>query len=167
MDKGITVYIRTPDQQYGYFEFVSIPGTIQGDLKAIRETVVVLTQVFQVQTLLGINFEYEDMIQEVARVTLTPIATPISFYRPFTYLLHHFGRPERYLTRWELEGLNVTEHDFLAGLMNMYLYQPIRSVIVKESMKSNQYSAVVIVSEEAFSKVSMFSLNVSRFDTCV
>lgn len=152
IDEDTTVYIRSSSEMYGYFEFVNVPGSIHGDLKGIRDTVVSLTQIFQVRALLAINsLSYEN---ETAKVSVTPVTTPISFYRPWSLLLHFFGRPERYLTTWTLNGQDVSEHDFLDGLMSMYLARPVKSVISKESIRTNLYKAIVKVPDEAFSEVS-------------
>lgn len=156
LNDEMTVYVRTQEESYGYFEFVNVPGSINGDLKGIRDATVFLTQIFQVRVLLGINFAYKANERDIeASVDVRPVATPFSPYNPFTLLLYFFGRPELYETSWTINDVNVSEHDFLAKLMTLYLSKPLLSVVVKESTLSNKYCATVIVPNDAFSKVSI------------
>lgn len=153
LDNDTKIFMRSPDQVYGYFEFVFVPGMIQGNLKDIRGAVTSLTQIYQVNAVLAINPKTTSVPQ--ANVTVLSKNTQLpqeweGFLSWVTYSLRPNKTPE---ATWIWDGYKVSDEVFLESVMKQYLWPPIRSKVLKEMTKSNEYSAIVEVSQEAFNKV--------------
>jgi hypothetical protein len=155
LDNETHIFIRSPDQVYGYFEFVNVPGMVQGNLKAIREAVRSLTQIYQVSAVLAINPDSQMISKPPAEVSVSSnIHLSQQWIQCFSWLLHHLLSPHAIpVTKWTFNGYNVSEDVFLESVMNLYLWQPVRSRVLKESTKTNEYSAIVEIPQESFSKV--------------
>lgn len=153
LDNDTKVFIRSPDQAYGYFEFVFVPGMVRGDLKDMRAAVKSLTQIYQVNAVLAINPKTMSISQANVNVSSKNTQMPLEWNGFLSWLIYSLRPNKTPVAIWTLNGNNVSDDVFLESVMKRYLWQPVRSKVLKEITKNNEYSAIVEIPQEVFSKV--------------
>lgn len=141
----IEIYVRTPQEKYGYFEFVHVPGAVAGDLKGMREAVSRSTQLFTYRVLLAVN------------PSNTPHSPPfeiaVSEKNEHVSFLMKFLSSDEFETSWFVNKMPVREAVFYTEVKFGRDKEQVVSRVLQEEAGRNFYKAFVHVDERAWSEV--------------
>ena len=126
------------DPDYGYFEFIRIPGRIRGELKLIRQAVLKLIELFNVNSLLIVNPHEsldvtDDVIVDVRR---------FGFWEGWG----NFTQQKVHVT-WTLKGREIDSELLLDEILKGNSWKWIYSQVMEERINGVEYQAVVHVSD--------------------
>ena len=147
----IEIYVRVPQEKYGYFEFVHVPGAVVGDLKGMREAVSRSTQLFTHRILLAVN------PSNVPHKP--PFEIAISKKNEHLSFLRRLLSSDEFETRWFVNKRSVRETVFYADVKFERGAEQVLSRVLQEEVGRNFFKAYVHVDEKAGSKVCELSNN--------
>ena len=126
---------------YGYFDFVNIPGYIEGDLKAMRETVLQTLDMYTANRLLLINpknFEHNDRNYVSISVKKKPFLENV---------LQGNRKGDVYVT-WQLNEKEMESREVIDGIIKDSAHKWMYSQVIEERSYKTEYRAVVQVAEK-------------------
>lgn len=138
------VYVRAPQENYGYFEFAHVPGAVVGDLKGMREAVSRSTQLFTDSVVFVVN--------PLSTFNNPPFKIVVSNKNADGYLLS-FLSAEEFEIKWFVNKRPVNEKAFFADVKFGRYAEDVTSRVLREEVGKNFYKAYVHVDERAWSEV--------------
>lgn len=141
----IEVYVREPQEKYGYFEFAHVPGAVVGDLKGMREAVSRSTQLFSYRILLAVNPSNAPH-KPPFDIAISEKNQHVSFFRRFL-------SSDEFETSWFVHEMSVPEKVFYADVRSGHDVEHVLSRVLQEEVGRNFYKAYVHVDERAWSEV--------------
>ena len=142
--------MRAPQENYGYFEFVHVPGAVVGDLKGMREAVSRSTQLFTHRILLAVNPSNAPH-NPPFEIVVSEKNEHASFLR--------FLSSDEFGTSWFVNEMSVREAVFYADVKFGRDAKQVLSRVLQEEVGRNFYIAYVHVDERAGSEVCGLSSN--------
>ncbi|PFX30984.1 hypothetical protein AWC38_SpisGene4191 [Stylophora pistillata] len=139
----IEVFVRTFEEIYGYFEFVHVPGAITGDLKGIREAVLISTQLFTYRVVFAVNPH--------STFNHPPFKIVVSNKNADGNLLNFLAGNE-FRIKWFVNQRRVKEKAFLEDIKFGLHPGGVFSRVLQEEVGRNFYKAYVHVVERVWSK---------------
>lgn len=133
---GIQLYKIDPEKNpYSYFNFVRLPGFIDGDLNNIRETMVEILDLYSQNVLFYLNPSRSDHVRENGLVNVQVVGFPY----------YHQERPtsDVPLVTWKLCDQNINSEKAMRYLHGLYSTEPIASEVVEERRYATEYHALV------------------------
>lgn len=143
---SLDVFVRASQEDYGYFEFAHVPGSVVGDLKGMREAVLTITQLFTYRVLFAINPSSELAQQSLFSIVVSDHHENASFIRRLL-------SPDEFETRWLVNKRPVREKAFFAHVEFGRDPEHVMSRVLEEEAGTNFYTADVEVAEETWSEV--------------
>ena len=140
------VFVRAPQEDYGYFEFAHVPGVIIGDLKGMREAVVASTQLFKYRVLFAVNPSSELLHKSWFKIV-------VSHLHANAGIVNRLFSPDEFETAWFVYKRSVRENVFVEHVEFGRDPEQITSRVKEEKAGRNFYTAHVEVAEETWSKV--------------
>ena len=140
------VFVRAPQEDYGYFEFVHVPGAIVGDLKGMREAVIASTQLFKYRVLFVINPSSELLHKSWFKIVVLHRHANAS-------IGHRLLSPDEFETAWFVYKRSVREKVFVEHVEFGHDPGQVISRVIQEEAGRNFYTAYVEVAEETWSEV--------------
>lgn len=137
--------MRAPQEKYGYFEFVHVPGAVVGDLKGMREAVSRSTQLFTYRILLAVNPSNAPHNPSF-EIAVSEKNEHVSFFRKFLSSVE-------FETSWFVNKMSVRETVFYADVKFGRDAEQVLSRVLQEEVGRNFYKAHVQVDERAGSEV--------------
>ena len=143
---AMEVFVREPQEDYGYFDFTHVLGVVSGDLKGMRWAVLKTTQLFTNRILFAINPS-----SELAHKALFKVV--ISNHNANASLIHRLTSFEQFETTWYVNGRKASEERFFADVKFGRNPPLLMSRVLSEKAERNLYSAQVEVAEETWNQV--------------
>ena len=145
---SMEVYVREPKENYGYFEFVHVPGAILGDLKGMREAVVRITQLFTNRAVFAVNPSSPLNDPPFEIVVFDRVADG-------NFLKFLSSEAPRFENKWFVSKMRVKEKAFREDVKFQHFPESVRSRVLQEEGGKTFYRAYVHVHERAWSKVCL------------
>lgn len=142
------VYVRTPQEKYGYFEFAHVPGAVVGDLKGMREAVTRSTQLFTYRVVFAVN---------PTNAQHNPPFQIVVSDNAHASFLRRFLSSEEFRTKWFVNNRPVKEKAFFAEVLFGREPGQVVSRVLQEEVGRTFYKAYVHVDEGAWSEVCYLS----------
>ncbi|PFX18222.1 hypothetical protein AWC38_SpisGene17414 [Stylophora pistillata] len=142
---SMEVYVREPKENYGYFEFVHVPGAILGDLKGMREAVVRITQLFTNRAVFAVNPSSPLNDPPFEIVVFDRVADG-------NFLKFLSSEAPRFENKWFVSKMRVKEKAFREDVKFQHFPESVRSRVLQEEVGKTFYRAYVHVHERAWSK---------------
>ena len=140
--------MRAPQEKYGYFEFVRVPGAVVGDLKGMREAVSRSTQMFSYKVVFAVNPPSAPR-NPPFEIVVSDINEQASFFRRLL-------SSEDFETNWFVNKRFVREKVFYADVKFGRDSEQVMSRVLWEEVGRNFYKAYVHVDKETWSEVCYF-----------
>lgn len=146
------VYVRAPQEKYGYFEFAHVPGAVVGDLKGMREAVSRSTQMFTYRVVFAVNPSNAP--------PKPPFEIVVSDNNKHASFLRRLLSSDEFETNWFVNKRSVREKVFYEDVKFGRDPEQVISKVLQEEVGRNFYKAYVHVDEEAWSEVCYFLKNI-------
>ncbi|XP_065056049.1 uncharacterized protein LOC135684418 isoform X2 [Rhopilema esculentum] len=134
------------ENDYGYFDFVRLPGYISGDLKLIRQVVLRVSELYNVNSLLLINPKRTIAVNDNVVADVEKRSLWNNFY----------GQSEEKLqVTWSSNGVQTDSETLLDKVIKSDSWKWIYSQVVEERFVGVDYQAIVHVSDRGQSLADM------------
>ena len=139
------VYVKAPQEKYGYFEFVHVPGAVVGDLKGMREAVSSSTQMFAYKVVFAVNPPNSPRNP--------PFEIVVSDNIGDASFLRRLLSSNEFKTNWFVNKRAVREQVFYEDVQFGRDPEQVMSRVLQEEIGRNFYKAYVHVDEGAWNEV--------------
>ena len=145
---AMEIFVRAPEEDYGYFEFAHVSGSVMGDLKGMREAVLKTTQMFTYRVVFAINPSSDVLHKSPFKIVVSDHHANASFKRRFL-------SPDEFETSWRVSERPVREKVFFEDVQFGRDPEEVKSRVILEEVGRNFYNAHVEVAEGTWSEVSL------------